>query len=213
MENTTSAYPEKLYSDWDRFWEKENVTILGKIMTKYRMDLYRKTIKKLHITSAIDVGCGYGMSLKMFEELGLKYEGIDVSENSVNFCKKMGLNSRLNRLEDETGQYDLVESEGMLEHFLNFEPFARHLMRISKKYVLIMQPNHDSLSGRTLVYLARLLRGKVLMYEYNYRMQDFIDVFDRHGFKVIENVPVFFDTSRMLLFERESRADNQNEEI
>ena len=147
MENSKSAFPEKLYSDWDHFWEKENVTILGKIMTKYRMDLYRRTIKKLPITSAIDVGCGYGMLLKMFEELRLEYEGIDVSENAVNFCKEMGLNAKLNNLENETGQYDLVESEGMLEHFLNFEPFAQHLMRISKKYVLIMQPNHDSFSG------------------------------------------------------------------
>ncbi len=198
----TKQTNEKLYKDWDKFWEKENVTALGRIMTKARMQTYYDTISNLNIKTAIDVGCGYGMLLRMFKDLGLEYEGIDVSQNSVDFCKRLGLNARLGKLEEEEKRYDLVESEGMLEHFLNFEPFAQHLMRISNRYVLIMQPNHGSFFGRTLVYFAQILRSHVLMYEYNYRMKDFETVFNRNGFKLVETKPVFLDTSRLLLFER-----------
>ena len=192
----------QLYRDWDKFWERENVTILGRIMTKARMQIYRETIDELDIKTAIDIGCGFGLVLQIFQEAGLDCEGIDVSPNSVEFCKKKGLRAKLGKLEEEKKQYDLVESEGMLEHFLNFEPYVAHLTRISCRYVMIMQPNHDSFWGRTLVYFARLLRSNVLMFEYNYRMKDFIDVFDRYGFKIVKNQPVFFNTSRLLLFEK-----------
>jgi len=148
---------EKLYNAWDKFWEKENVTILGRLLTKARMKAYKDTISELRIKTAIDVGCGFGHILKIFQDAELEYEGIDVSPNSVNVCRKKGLNARLGRLEDEDKKYDLVESEGMLEHFLNFLPYAEDLARISKKYILLMQPNHESFLGKTLVYFGQLL--------------------------------------------------------
>jgi len=101
-------------------------------------------------------------------------------------------------------QYDLVSSDGMLEHFLNFEPYARHLMRISRRYVLLIQPNHDSFRGKTAAYLAELLRRDENIFEYNYRIKDFISVFSQHGFKVIGNYPIFSDVFKLLLFEKEN---------
>ena len=193
---------ELLYNAWDKFWEKENVTILGRVMTKQRMKVYKETIQDLDVKTAIDIGCGFGHLLELFQEADIDYMGIDVSPNSIAFCKNKGLRARLGKLEDEMNQYDLVESEGMLEHFLNFEPYAKHLMRISRRYILLMQPNHGSFWGRTLVYFGELIRGHVLMFEYNYRIEDFIAVFDKNGFKIIKNRPVFFDTSRLLLFEK-----------
>ena len=194
---------DSLYDDWDDFWDREdNVTLLGKIMTKVRMQAYRDALAKLEIKTALDVGCGTGLVLEIFSKLGYECEGIDVSKNSVTICQKKGMNARVALLEEMEGSYDLVESEGMLEHFLHFEPYATHMMRLSKRYVMIMQPNHGSFWGRTLVYAAQLLRSNVLMFEYNYRMSDFIDVFDKHGFRNIISEPVFFNTSRLLVFEK-----------
>ena len=196
---------ESLDKVWDNFWgrdEQEPMTFLGRIMAKARMKALWEVLNDIDAKTAIDLGCGFGRTLELFKKAGLDYVGLDVSPNAVAVCKKKGLRVRLGKLEEETNQYDLVASEGMLEHFLNFEPYARHFMRMSCCYIMLMQPNHASFWGRTLVYVALLIRGHINVYEYNYRPEDYISVFDKNGFKVIKNEPIFFDTSRLLLFEK-----------
>lgn len=196
---------ELLYDEWDKFWgkdEKEPMTLFGQISTKARMKALRKVIQGIDVKTAIELGCGFGRTLQLLREANLDYVGIDVSPNAIALCKKKGLKARVGKLEEEASQYDLVASEGMLEHFLNFEPYAKHFMRLSRRYVLLMQPNHASFCGRTLYYIAALIRGHINVFEYNYQPQDYISVFENNGFKVVKNEPVFFDTSRLLLFEK-----------
>ena len=73
---------------------------------------------------------------------------------------------------------------------------------LSSRYVLIIQPNYNSASGQTLAWLANLLRGHVNVYEYNYRLEDFIQVFEDNGFSLRQSEPVFCDVFRILVFER-----------
>ncbi len=194
---------EVLYDTWDKHWAKERkLTPVGRIFCPIRMKALRRTFQELDINTAIDVGCGFGYLLEIFHESGLDYVGLDVAPRSIEVCKHMGLNARLGKVEDETQQYDLVAAEGMLEHFVNFEPFAKHMMRISKRYVLIMQPNHDSFTGRTLAYVTQTLRGSNIVLEYNYQIKDFISVFERNGFSAIKNEPLILNTSRLILFEK-----------
>ena len=68
--------------------------------------------------------------------------------------------------------------------------------------MLLIQPNHDSFRGKTLAYLAELIRGDENVFEYNYRIKDFIDVFHRNGFQIVNNYPVFFNVFRLLLFRK-----------
>ena len=159
-------------------------------------------INGLNIHSAIDVGCGLGFQLQLFKDAGFDYMGLDVSPISVAICRKKGLNAKLGKLEEAEGLFDLVASEGMLEHFLNFEPYVKHMIRLSNQYVLLMQPNHDSFTGRSLAYLAQTIRGSKIVLEYNYQMKDYINVFEKNGYSVRKNEPVFFDTSRLLLFKK-----------
>jgi len=200
MENLNNNF---LYETWDDHWEnEEKLTIPGRIMTSVRLNAIREMISSVDIGSAIDVGCGLGFQLQIFKDAGLDYTGIDVSPKSVAVCQRKGLNAQIGKLEEVEGRYDLVAAEGMLEHFLHFEPYVKHMLRISKRYVLLMQPNHDSLTGRTLVYLARLIRGNKIVFEYNYRMKDYISTFENNGCITRKNDPIFFDTSRLLLFEK-----------
>ncbi len=127
---------------------------------------------------------------------------VDVSSHAVSVCTNKGLNVTQRKLEDVTEKHDLVSSDGMLEHFLNFEPYALQLMNISNNYVLLIQPNHDSFFGKTIAYLAELIRGRENVFEYNYRIKDFIAVFRNNGFEIIKNRPVFADVFRLLLFKK-----------
>ena len=202
----TDKLEEDLYKVWDKRWQgsekTERLTLLGRVMFKEKKRVLAKTISSLNVKKVIEVGCGLGHTLEFYYKAGFDCIGIDVSPNAITVCKNKGLTAILQKVEDVNEQYDLVSCDGMLEHFLNFEPYARHLMRISKDYVLLIQPNHGSFCGKTLVYLAELLRRDENVFEYNYRIKDFITVFSRYEFNIIQNQPIFFDVFRLLLFKK-----------
>ncbi|MBN2121333.1 MAG: class I SAM-dependent methyltransferase [Candidatus Omnitrophica bacterium] len=193
---------------WQERWKDaskiQQLTLLGRQAFKAKRKALEKIIKKIDVGKVIEVGCGLGYTLKVFKDAGLDCVGIDISPEAVSFCKKKALPAVQKRLEDVTEQYDLVSSDGMLEHFLDFEPYAKYLMRISRKYVLLIQPNHDSFRGKTLVYLAGLSRSKTNVYEYNYRIEDFVRVFKKNNFYLEQDNPVFFNMYRLLLFKKRS---------
>jgi len=198
------------YQIWDDRWagseHEEKLTPLGRLMFKAKKRVLLKVIPQLDIGSVIEVGCGLGYTLSVYRELGIDSFGIDVSKHAVAVCRNKGLKVELQKLEDVRDQFDLVSSDGMLEHFLNFEFYARYLMDVSRKYVLLIQPNHGSFWGKTLAYLSELIRGDKNVFEYNYRIIDFITVFSRYDFKIIRNHPVFLDVFRLLVFERQTPA-------
>ena len=203
-----SKDPDKQLCDiWDQQWkgseESERLTFLGRLMFKAKKKALEKAVTNIAVNKVIEVGCGLGHTLEFFHKAGFDCIGIDVSPHAIMVCQKKGFPVQHLKLEDIDDTYDLVSSDGMLEHFLNFEPYARHLMRISRRYVLLIQPNHDSLFGKTLVYLSELLRRNGNVYEYNYRINDFVSVFSRYDFMIIKNSPIFFNVFRLLLFERE----------
>jgi len=201
--NTNS---KTLYETWDKRWEgseeEERLTFIGKIMFKAKEKVLATAINDITNANVIEVGCGLGHTMEVYKKNGLNCVGIDVSSHAISVCRNKGLNVTQRKLEDITEKYDLVSSDGMLEHFLNFEPYAQQLMNISKDYVLLIQPNHDSFWGKTLAYLAELLRGRENVFEYNYRIKDFITVFQNNGFMITGNYPIFCDVFRLLLFKK-----------
>ncbi|SDT85531.1 class I SAM-dependent methyltransferase [Desulfobacula phenolica] len=196
----------KLYGDWEKRWknsqEKEQLSLLGRRMFKSKIKSMAEIISDIPVQTVIEVGCGLGYTLDFYCRRGFDCIGIDIAENAVACCKNKGLPVIREDLENIDEKYDLVSSDGMLEHFMDFQPYARHLMRISRNYVLLIQPNHDSFVGKTLVYLSELIKGDKNVFEYNFRINDFITVFSRNGFDVVKNIPVFQDVFRILLFQK-----------
>jgi len=197
---------EQIYDIWENRWKgsqtKERLSLLGKQMFKSKRVILTKSIKDLDVKTFLEVGCGLGHTFPVFQEAGLDCSGIDVSPEAVEVCKKKGFPVLLKKVEDVTEQYDLIFSDGMLEHFLYFEPFVQHFIRISRNYVMIIQPNHDSFVGKSLAFLSELIRGNENVFEYNYRIKDFIEVFERNGCKLLKSEPIFADCFRLLLFKK-----------
>lgn len=196
---------ESMLNTWEKRWDDDisesQITLLGKIMFKAKAKAIREMVIPFHPQEIFEVGTGMGYTLQVFTELNIKSHGIDASKNSVRACLKKGLKVECRKVEEETGKYELVASDGMLEHFLNFEPYAEHLMRISKRYVLLIQPDHDSFRGKTLAYFSELIRGDSNVFEYNYRIRDFIDIFKNHGFELKSRKGIFGKVFCLLLFE------------
>jgi 2-polyprenyl-3-methyl-5-hydroxy-6-metoxy-1,4-benzoquinol methylase len=199
---------KKLQQAWNSRWESSHTgrhsTFLSRRMMKAKKKTLKKILENIETKTVIDVGCGIGRTLEVFRDAGLDYLGIDASSEAISICQKKQLSVLHKDLDEEEETFDLVLSDGMLEHFLNFEPYAKKMMEISKKYVLLIQPNHGSIMGKTLVYFAELLRGRINVYEYNYRIQDFIDTFEKNDFSLCENHSIFLDVYRILLFKRKT---------
>jgi len=191
---------------WEARWkdagQKEKITRLGRLMFRAKIKALRKALSGTEVQSVLDVGSGLGYILGFLQREGFDVLGIDTSPSAIEYCRSKGLNAILKKLEEIGERYDLVVSDGLLEHLLNFEPYAQKMMKISRKSIILIQPNHESFRGNTLAFLAELFRSGINVYEYNYRIRDFVVVFEKNGFKLRRNLPVFGNVFRLLLFER-----------
>jgi ubiquinone/menaquinone biosynthesis C-methylase UbiE len=220
---------------WEKSWKnvdsKEDISIhisptypLGRL-SKFMYDIEKKSIRRILLkeiglpknSSIIDIGCGEGRTLSYFREFGLKNSiGIDFSNSALKICEIRGfvidkdvflMDALKTRFKNNS--FDLVFAEGLLEHYENFLPIAKEMTRLSKKYIMITQPDHFSITGKILNTLISRFWKEVVK-EYDYRIKDFIDTFDKLGFKIkimtgphLNNLN-FLDTSKILLFEKET---------
>jgi SAM-dependent methyltransferase len=67
----------------------------------------------------LDVGCGYGHTLRAAEDLGVIATGVDISEHAVRFCGDLGFPTKqgtLERLPFADGAFQIVIMKHVLEH-------------------------------------------------------------------------------------------------
>lgn len=196
---------DNIKDNWEKYWQntsQTSMTFLGKKMLKVKRAALKKTLKEISFETAIDVGCGSGFLLEVFKESGKVVAGIDISQSAVKICTEKGLSARVCKLEDVTEKYDLVFSDGLLEHFLDFEFYVKELIRISSKYVLIIQTNHSSPFIRFCLWLELIFKGEENIYEYNYRIEDFVRSFEKNGAVFLRQIGIFNGAFAMLLFEK-----------
>jgi SAM-dependent methyltransferase len=92
----------------------------------------------------LDVGCGTGANLEMLSQFG-KAEGVDVSDDALEFCRQKGLNAQKGLAEtlpfaDET--FDITTALDVVEHLDDDVAGLREMYRVTKKggYSLIFVP-------------------------------------------------------------------------
>lgn len=212
---------------WEKSWSDLNNTVYSdkNIISKIGFHFQKKAIKDVvdrarlnKKAKIIDIGCGSGKSLFYFRDFGFKNSiGIDISSNALKICDSLGFKINKDvflmsgaKTKFKSNSFDLVFAEGLLEHFKDFMPIAREMARLSKRYILITQPDHFTLTGNMLNRIVSKLE-KAHVKEYDYRMSDFIKAFESLGFvnKCVVGSHLtnfgFLDTSKILLFEREKK--------
>jgi len=157
----------------------------------------------------LDVGCGTGYTLKTFRGLGYaESEGVDDSPNSIKLCEKAGFKEGADvRLADAANldygdnEFELVFSEGLLEHFTDPTSLVREMCRVSKRFVLLFQPNSGSLVDR-LKLLKEKTFGAEWQKDHPYTKKEYEDMFARRGFVLIGSGGINFGELIWLLFKR-----------
>lgn len=208
----------KTEKEFEHLWGVEGTSRPGEmffLISEKRVFPLLEKIRLKKNSKIIDVGCGTGRTLKLFRKNGYYNSiGIDISKDSLSICKKRGL--KLNKdvfLNDiksnkyKPKSFDLVFSEGLLEHFKNMQPTVNAMCRVSKKYVLVLQPNHTSVSIKRYIYrlfeiLFVAMFKREHIYEIPYTIEDYENSFRKANFKLARTFNLVADSGWGLLFER-----------
>lgn len=200
---------EAMYEDFERYWENfKKHSIFSRLIVDSMRSPVEMILQDLSPENILDVGCGMGSTMLRFRGLGFKTIGIDNSDSGIQLCQKKGLikdrdvfQMDASKMSFAARSFDLVFSEGLFEHFLDYEPFLKEMARVSRRYILILQPDSYSLSGRLLNMAVSLLK-KENPRELSYRVEDYVGVFKKHGYELVCRRPAAFGTFNALLFRR-----------
>ena len=183
-----------LHNTWETYWAHyHGVTKIGAWSQRQSLNVVFRMLRTFHVSKTahiIDVGCGEGRTLQAIRAAGYRRAiGIDNAKASLAICRNNGLvidRDVFLRDGTRTGykakSFDVVFSEGILEHFLDPTPMIHEMARISKKYILLIQPNHFNLYGLAIAILGHLARNNVR--EYTYSKNYFIRAFEGEGYRL-----------------------------
>jgi ubiquinone/menaquinone biosynthesis C-methylase UbiE len=189
--------------NWDDEWKEfKGLNFFGRRLKEADYRAILKLTRDKKIGKVLEIGCGAGeITKKLIKHW--KVIGIDNSPTSIRICKQRGLDARLMDAADikfNDKSFDLVYADGLLEHFKNFEPFVKEMCKVSKKYVLITQPNHFSLFHKIVHRM-----GGVPVHEYTYTIDDFAKSFKKFNYSLIGKTGVNMNEQWALLFERQDQ--------
>ena len=99
----------------------------------------------------LDIGCGTGANLEMLSQFG-EAEGVDVSDDALEFCRLKGLNAQKGLAEClpfDDGTFDLTTALDVVEHLDDDVAGLREMHRVTKKggFSLIFVPAYMFLWG------------------------------------------------------------------
>lgn len=127
----------------------------------------KKHIKINKKTKLLDVGCGNGFFTYYFDQIcdttGVDFSPKMLKMNPVKKKKLMDAHS----LKFKDNQFDIVFCHALLHHVDDLDQVISEMKRVSKKYVVILEPNRNN----PLMFLFSLIikeENKALKFSLNY---------------------------------------------
>lgn len=154
------AEDTKYFEEQKEFWEREDL--------KKRRDPQHPVIKAYSVskieeiqkyvpinkeTKLLDVGCGNGFFTYYFDQI-CDTTGIDFSEKMVALNpvkQKAVMNAEKMDFPDNT--FDVIFCHALLHHVDDIDKVVTEMKRVSKKYVVLLEPNRNN----PLMFLFSLL--------------------------------------------------------
>jgi len=136
----------------------------------------------------LDAGCGSGFFSKFFVNKNCKVFALDYSKESLKLTGSLGQKIKLIEgdilkmpFDDKT--FDLIFSDGLLEHYKNPIGIVSELERVVKKngIVATFVPNLISY----WLFIKRFKLGKIK--EYRFSLKKLVELHERAGLKIIES--------------------------
>lgn len=109
-----------------------------------KISMIRRCIDITNQTRLLDVGCGNGFFTFYFNKICDVY-GIDYSEKmlQINPVKKTFLMD-VNNIKFDDSSFDVVFCHALLHHVESVDRVLQEMRRVSKKYIVILEPNRSN---------------------------------------------------------------------
>lgn len=162
------------------------------------LDVIRSCFDSLKNKTILEIGCGKGNELIQLAREGATCSGLDFSESAIQFLSSR---LRIDRIDSaiirgdarsiplRPGEFDLVFSQGVLEHFHDPNEIVKEQRRVLKQggYIVIEVPNKWTLYTvykKTLMWLDRWPPG----WETEYSPKELSDLIVNAGFEIVDCV-------------------------
>jgi len=144
--------------DSKKYWEKRYVTggnsgsgSYGKL-AEFKAEIINKFIKENGIIKVIELGCGDGNQLSLFEIND--YIGLDVTKTAIEMCRKQFKGDKTKSFFlynpyffENNYETELSLSLDVIYHLIEddvFEFYMKHLFAVSNKFVIIYSSNGNN---------------------------------------------------------------------
>ena len=148
-----------------------------RILESFLEDIVRKS--KIENLKILDVGCGTGGNLEMLAKFGAA-EGVDISDEALEFCKAKGLKARKGLAEslpfaDES--FDVVTALDVVEHLDDDAAGLREMYRVTKT------------GGKTLIFVPAFMwlwgvQDDVSNHRIRYTKKQIVERLRKAGFEI-----------------------------
>lgn len=138
----------------DQFVDRFEETQQSPFEKQFFLKIAKKYNDKFGPARVLDVGCGTGLLLSVFKEMGWDCVGVDLSSWTERYAKQFGFKFYQGRLEDlqlDSNDFDLVVSTSTLEHIADPLPHVKEIFRVVKPGGVAYFsgiPNYNSISIR-----------------------------------------------------------------
>ena len=180
MEALSKEMQKHTYAIMDRvedshWWFVGRRTILESFLEKIVDDLPDVS----GVRRILDVGCGTGANLEMLENFG-KAEGVDVSDDALEFCKSRGLNVHkgiAEKLPFEDESFDIVTALDVVEHLDDDVEGLKEMHRVLRK------------GGKSLIFVPAFMwlwgvQDDISNHRIRYNKTQIVERLEKSGFQV-----------------------------
>lgn len=147
--NTHEYWEQRFEENWELRGGREQTAYFAELAAELMPEWLKRELAKSSY-SFCDAGCGMGDSYATFVKLfpGLRYHGFDISQTAVDSANSHypGATFRVNDVFnlDTSQTFDVVFCSNVLEHFEQPEQIAQNLLKIARKYLIIMVPFREA---------------------------------------------------------------------
>ncbi len=149
------------------------------ILEEFLRQITQNPKSKIQNPKFLDVGCGTGANLEMLANFG-KSEGVDVSDDALEFCKAKGLKVHkglAEKLPFEDESFDVVTALDVVEHLDDDVAGLKEMNRVMKQ------------SGRALIFVPAFMwlwgvQDDISNHRIRYTKQQIVERLKSAGFEV-----------------------------
>ncbi len=170
------------------YWERKQLDkrreVTHPVIKEYvcsKIEILKKYVSFTEGTSLLDVGCGNGFFTWYFARI-CDVTGVDFSEKMLRLNPvKRKLLTDSSELAFKNGSFDIVFCHALLHHVADMDRVIREMTRVSKKYVIILEPNRNNPLMFLFSFLVKEER-KALKFSLRYLKK----VTEKNGLRVIK---------------------------